>query len=151
MPFYEPLKTGQPQSVSCVIAGQSEQDIDSPRNATSGNVTTQLVLLPNLLSKPLQNVWLNWVPKETKEGKDLARRQIHCISRSIVDRMAGWTSCTYLRTSGWAQENTKKRSNLMALATAFQNKSYLTIFGTFLVWGQVWYYNCCYRIFKEIM
>lgn len=31
---------------------------------------------------------------------------------------------------------TRKNSNLIALATAFQNKSYLNIFGTFLVWGK---------------
>ena len=31
---------------------------------------------------------------------------------------------------------TKENSNLIALATTFQNKAYLNIFGTFLVWGK---------------
>lgn len=77
-------------SVSCVIAGQSEQDTDSLRNAMSGNVTTQLVLLPNLLSNHCRMFDQTESPRKLRKVRTRQRGR-YTISRSIVDRMAGWT------------------------------------------------------------
>lgn len=141
MHFCEALKrVVASMSLLCMkLLGSQNKSSTLHRSATSGNL---LILNFSLF----QNCWVTYIgclanllPSKVRKVRSWRRgKSISSLAALWMEQEAG-PFCTHMGALGRAQGRsfyTKKSSDLIVLAITFQNKSYLNIFGTFLVWGK---------------